>query len=172
LLQVRSCIARPRGIASFYVGRRDGNRLLYAGKVRSGFTEAEARDLREQPDPLIRKDSPLSEPVKKPKATWVEPVIIEAEVAYSTVTENALLREAVFKGVHEDQQSPAPPAARRRPSRAESSRGQSGVPRENILQLLPNAVPPSKEDSPRSGRRFGSGRLRISGAGRSRSFVG
>ena len=59
------------------------------------------RDLREQPDPLIRKDSPLSEPVKKPKATWVEPVIIEAEVAYSTVTENALLGEAVFKGVGE-----------------------------------------------------------------------
>ena len=73
-------------------------------------------------------------------------MIIEAEVAYSTVTENALLREAVFKGVREDQQSPAPPAARRRPSRAESSRGQSGVPRENILQLLPNAVPPSKEE--------------------------
>ena len=38
-----------------------------------------------------------AEPVKKPKATWVEPVM-EAEVAYSTVTENALLREAVFQG--------------------------------------------------------------------------
>jgi hypothetical protein len=32
--------------------------------------------------------------VKKPKATWVEPVI-EAELAYSTVTENALLRSGV-----------------------------------------------------------------------------
>ena len=49
------------------------DRLLYAGKVRSGFTEGEARDLRERLDPFIRKDSPLSEPVKKPKATWVEP---------------------------------------------------------------------------------------------------
>jgi bifunctional non-homologous end joining protein LigD len=93
--------AKPRKIASFYVGRREGDRLLYAGKVRSGFTEAEARDLREQLDPLIRKDSPLSEPVKKPKATWVEPVL-EAEIAYSTVTENNLLREAVFKGLRED----------------------------------------------------------------------
>jgi hypothetical protein len=37
-------------------------------------------------DPFIRKGSPLSEPVTKPKATWVEPVV-EAEVAYSTVTE-------------------------------------------------------------------------------------
>jgi bifunctional non-homologous end joining protein LigD len=69
-------------------------------KVRRGFTEAVARDLRERLDPFIRKDSALSEPVKKPKATWVEPVI-EAEIAQSTVTENALLREAVFKGLRE-----------------------------------------------------------------------
>jgi bifunctional non-homologous end joining protein LigD len=78
--------AKPRKIASLYVGRREGDRLLYAGKMRGGFTEAEARDLRERLDALIRKDAPLSEPVKKPEATWVEPVI-EAEVAYSTVTE-------------------------------------------------------------------------------------
>ena len=66
--------------------------------MRSGYTEGVARDLRERLDPFIRKESPLFEPVKKPKATWVEPVI-EAEVAYSTMTENALLREAVFKGL-------------------------------------------------------------------------
>jgi len=93
--------AKPRRIASLYVGRREGDRLLYAGKVRSGYTEAVARDLRERLDPFIRKDSPLSEPVKKPKATWVEPVV-EAEVGYSTVTENNLLREAVFRGLRED----------------------------------------------------------------------
>src|ERR671910_989146 len=97
--------AKPRKIASFYVGRREGDRLLYAGKVRSGFTEAVACDLRERLDPFIRKDSPLSEPVNKPKATWVEPVI-EAEITYSTLTEIALLREAVFKGLREDRELP------------------------------------------------------------------
>jgi bifunctional non-homologous end joining protein LigD len=137
--------AEPRKIASLYVGRREDDRLLYAGKVRSGFTQAGARDLRERPDPFIRNGSPLSEPVRKPRATWVEP-LVEAEVAYSTLTENALLREAVFKGLREDQQSPAPPAPLRRPSRAENIRRQTGVPRENILQLLPDAVPPSKEE--------------------------
>jgi bifunctional non-homologous end joining protein LigD len=95
--------AEPRRIASLYVGRRESDRLLYAGKLRSGFTEAVARDLRERLDPLIRKESPLSEPVKKPKATWMEPVI-EAEIAYSTLTENNLLREAVFKGLREDRE--------------------------------------------------------------------
>jgi bifunctional non-homologous end joining protein LigD len=100
--------AKPRKIASLYVGRHEGDRLLYAGKVRSGYTEAVARDLRERLDPFIRKDSPLAEPVKKPKATWVEPVI-EAEVAYSTVTEHGLLREAVFKGLREDREVPPAP---------------------------------------------------------------
>jgi bifunctional non-homologous end joining protein LigD len=137
--------ANPRKIASLYVGRREGDRLLYAGKVRSGSTEAVARDLRERLDPFIRKDPPLSEPVKKPKATWVEPVI-EAEVAYSTVTENNLLREAVFKGVREDRDVPAARPAVRTRSRRAGDRPRIAVPRENILQLLPDAVTPSKEE--------------------------
>jgi bifunctional non-homologous end joining protein LigD len=99
--------AKPRRIASLYVGRREGDQLLYAGKVRSGYTEAVARNLRERLEPFIRKTSPLSEEVKKPKATWVEPVI-EAEVAYSTMTENQLLREAVFKGLRDDRGVPPP----------------------------------------------------------------
>jgi bifunctional non-homologous end joining protein LigD len=95
--------ARPRRIASLYVGRRENGRLFYAGKARSGYTEAVARDLRERLDPYIRKDSPLSVPVRKPKATWVDPVI-DAEIEYSTVTADGLLREAVFKGLREDRE--------------------------------------------------------------------
>lgn len=34
------------------------------------------RDLRKRLDPYIRNITPLSVPVKKPKATWVEPVRI------------------------------------------------------------------------------------------------
>jgi bifunctional non-homologous end joining protein LigD len=71
--------ARPRKIASLYVGRREGDRLIYAGKARSGYTEQVAREVRERLDPLIIRKSPLSVPVKKPKATWVKPVI-QAEI--------------------------------------------------------------------------------------------
>jgi bifunctional non-homologous end joining protein LigD len=137
--------AKPRKIASLYVSRREGERLLYAGKVRSGYTESVARDLRERLDPFIRKDSPLSEPVKKPKATRAEPVIA-AEIAYGTLTENALLREAVFKGLSEDRDVPAAATPTGMPSRAGHRPARKGVPRENILQLLPDAVAPSKEE--------------------------
>jgi bifunctional non-homologous end joining protein LigD len=51
--------AKPRRIASLYVGRREGGRLLYAGKVGTGYTLAMQRDLRERLDPLIRNTSPL-----------------------------------------------------------------------------------------------------------------
>jgi bifunctional non-homologous end joining protein LigD len=136
--------ARPRKIASLYVGRREGDRLIYAGKARSGYTELVAREVRERLDPLIRKTSPLSVPVKKPKATWVEPVV-DAEIEYSAVTDDGLLRAAVFKGLRDDLAAPRVQA----PSMVPSTRRRSphiGVPRENILQLLPDAIVPTKEE--------------------------
>jgi bifunctional non-homologous end joining protein LigD len=136
--------ARPRKIASLYVGRREGDRLVYAGKARSGYTERVAREVRERLDPLIIKRSPLSVPVKKPKATWVQPVV-QAEIEYGGITDDGLLREAVFKGLRDDLPAvEAPPSAPTPAHRAGKGRG--GVPRENILQLLPDAVAPSKEE--------------------------
>jgi bifunctional non-homologous end joining protein LigD len=135
--------ARPRKIASLYVGRRDGGKLVYAGKVRTGYTEVTARELRERLDPLIRKKSPLSVAVKKPKATWVDPEV-EIEVEYGALTDDGLLREAVFKGFREDLKLPRLKAPRLVPS--SSHKPHVGVPRENILQLLPDAVVPSKQE--------------------------
>jgi len=117
--------AKPRRIASLYIGRHEGERLLYASKAQSGYSEADAREVRERLDPLIRKDTPLSVPVSKPKATWVEPVIEAA--------------------------APSPPVSARVPH-ARSSKGRGGVPRENILQLLPDAVVPSKAELAQGGQ--------------------
>ena len=136
--------ARPRKVASLYVGREQGEKLLYAGKVRTGYTEEIARELRERLDPFVISKSPLSEPVKKPKATWVEPVL-KAEVEYSGVTDDGLLREAVFKGLRDDLALQSEVTAKRR-SRARHSPRSLGVPRENILQLLPDAVAPAKDE--------------------------
>lgn len=139
--------ARPRKIASLYVGRREGDRLVYAGKARSGYTETVAREVRERLDPLIVRRSPLSVPVKKPKATWVKPVV-QAEIEYGGITDDGLLREAVFKGLRDDLPAvPAPPTAPARAHRGVAGgKGRGGVPRENILQLLPDAVAPSKDE--------------------------
>jgi bifunctional non-homologous end joining protein LigD len=78
-----------------------GPRLLYAGKARSGYSLPVAREVRERLDPLIISKSPLSEPIVKPKATWVRPDVL-AEIQFSGVTDRGVLREAVFKGLRED----------------------------------------------------------------------
>lgn len=135
--------ARPRKIASLYIGRREGERLVYAGKVRSGYTESLAREVRERLDPLIVRKSPLSHPIRKPKATWVRPEVL-AEVEYGGINEGGILREAVFKGLRDDLALPKVASPRIAP--AKLIKPKIGVPRENILQLLPDAVAPSKDE--------------------------
>ena len=86
---------------------------MYAGKARSGYTHATARELRKRLDPLIVKKSPLAEPVRKPKATWVKPDV-DVEIEYGGITDDGLLREAMFKGLRDDLEARPgyPPGAR------------------------------------------------------------
>jgi bifunctional non-homologous end joining protein LigD len=147
--------AKPRRIASLYVGRWIGKRLLYAGKVQTGYTMEMAREVRDVLDPYIIKQSPLTERVNKPKATWVRPEV-QAEVKFTGLTDEGLLREAIFKGLRDDVALPKVKAAAlsstRRPS---SPKPKIGVPRENILQLLPDAVAPTKEELARYWEKVG-----------------
>lgn len=84
-----------------YLARRDGARLLYAGKAENGFTGETARALRERLEPIAVRKSPLTKPVKKPKAHWVKPEML-VDVEYRAVTSDGRLRHASFKGVRED----------------------------------------------------------------------
>jgi bifunctional non-homologous end joining protein LigD len=152
--------ARPRRIASLYLGRRKDGKLVYAGKARTGYTEAIARELREQLDPLITKTSPLSEQVNKPKATWVTPAL-DAEIEYGGLTDDGLLREAVFKGIRDDLKKVSSPSIQ--PAARPRKAVHIGVPRENILQLLPDAVSPSKDELIRYWRKVGSRALHFLG---------
>jgi bifunctional non-homologous end joining protein LigD len=83
-------------------------------------------------------------PVHKPKATWVRPEI-QVEVKYTGLTDDGLLREAVFKGLRDDLALPQVKAPAIAPAGRSSEKPKIGVPRENILQLLPDAVVPAKE---------------------------
>src|SRR3954449_3300176 len=152
--------AHPRRIASLYLGRRKQGRLVYGGKARTGYSEAVARELREQLDPLITNTSPLAEPVNKPKATWVEPAL-DAEIEYGGLTDDGLLREAVFKGIRDDLRTVPSPSIQ--PSARPGKSVHIGVPRENILQLLPDAVAPSKDELIRYWRKVGSRALHFLG---------
>ena len=134
--------ASPRRIASLYLGRWEGDQLIYAGKAQTGFKQRMLYELRERLDPYIRKTSPLSIPVKKPKATWVEPAVL-AEIEYSALTAEKRLRAPIFKGIRDDLMAP-----RRGPRRTELRKQRpGGVSPSNILQLLPDAVVPTSRSA-------------------------
>ena len=75
-----------------------------------------------------------------------------AEIAYGGITDDGLLREAVFKGLREDLMTPEVkvlPRATRPPHAARPRKSETahiGVPLANVLQLLPDAVVPSKDE--------------------------
>ena len=77
--------------------------LRFAGRVGTGFTEAELSRLVRLLDPL-RRDTPPFDPEPKPRlkeAIWVEPEIV-VEVAFTEWTGVGILRHPSYKGQRED----------------------------------------------------------------------
>ena len=50
-----------------------------------------------QLDTVVSSKSKLTRPIKKPKATWVEPTFV-ADIEYRDITSEGLLRASSFKG--------------------------------------------------------------------------
>jgi ATP-dependent DNA ligase len=51
-----------------------------------------------QLETVVSPKSKLTRPIKKPKATWVEPMFF-ADVEYRDITSEGLLRQSSFKGL-------------------------------------------------------------------------
>jgi len=83
-----------------YLGRRNGNDLIYAGKVDHGFDKVSAADLQKRLKPLIRKTQPYAKRIAH-KGIWVEPKLL-AEVEYRAKSAEGKVRHPFFKGLRED----------------------------------------------------------------------
>jgi bifunctional non-homologous end joining protein LigD len=68
------------------------------GKVGTGWSRTVSSKIRKQLDTVVAANSPLTKPLMKPKATWVEPAFV-AEVEYRDITSEGLLRQSSFKGL-------------------------------------------------------------------------
>ncbi|HSD79962.1 MAG TPA: DNA ligase D [Solirubrobacteraceae bacterium] len=95
-------------IGALLVGVRDGEdgALRYAGRVGTGFTEAELDRLRALLAPLEQDRSPFAEaaaPAPKPPrgAVWVAPRLV-AEVEFRDWTQGGQLRAPSYKGMRDD----------------------------------------------------------------------
>jgi bifunctional non-homologous end joining protein LigD len=88
----------PAGVAALYLGKREGKDLVYLGKVGTGWSRAVSSQIRKQLDTVVSPKSKLTKPIKKPRATWVEPTFF-ADVEYRDITSEGLLRQSSFKGL-------------------------------------------------------------------------
>jgi len=96
--------AAHAGLGALLVGRYDGRRLLYAGRVGTGFSRALAAELRETLEGLVRSDCPFhTPPAGAPvrHARWVAPRLV-CDVAFSEWTSAGVLRQPAFRGLRDD----------------------------------------------------------------------
>jgi bifunctional non-homologous end joining protein LigD len=91
-------IKDPTGIAALYLAEQQGKELVYMGKVGTGWSRTVSSQIRKQLDTVVSPKSKLTKPVRKPKATWVEPSFV-ADIEYRDVTSEGLLRASSFKGL-------------------------------------------------------------------------
>ncbi|MBN9334935.1 DNA ligase D [Devosia sp.] len=94
---------KRRGFASLLLGSWEGKKLLYRGRVGTGFSQDLLTELDQRLAGLARKTSPF-EAVPKERARdvhWVTPELV-AEIAYTEFTEDDILRHPSFIGLRGD----------------------------------------------------------------------
>ncbi|RJQ56310.1 MAG: DNA ligase D [Actinobacteria bacterium] len=93
------------GFGALLIGVHDERgRLVFSGKVGTGFNERVLRELGERLRRLEQKESPFANEVPRPlrnKAHWVRPELV-AEVAFTEWTKDGMLRHPSFQGIRED----------------------------------------------------------------------
>jgi bifunctional non-homologous end joining protein LigD len=94
--------SREGRIGALLVGYHEGDQLVYAGKVGTGFTEAMLKRLQDLLEPLRRHASPFDAGVSPPRASiFTEPALV-GEFEFTEWTRTGQLRHPSFKGLRED----------------------------------------------------------------------
>ena len=92
------------GLGALLVGAYEGTRLVYAGRVGTGFSHAFALELRQRLDAMEQRECPFDPPVLKgPErlAHWVKPTLV-CNVRYTEWTNEGRLRHPAFEGLRKD----------------------------------------------------------------------
>jgi len=90
-----------KGLGALLVGRYDGKRLVYCGRVGTGFTHTVARDLRARLEAIEQPACPFDPAPSGPLARtghWVRPMLV-CEATFIEQTSAGVLRAPAFQGI-------------------------------------------------------------------------
>jgi bifunctional non-homologous end joining protein LigD len=88
-----------------YWDKQDGDDLVYAGKVGTGFSQAVLRDLHARLAELEVDESPCTRgPLPRKSVHWARPELV-AQVAFTEWTRDGQLRHPRFLGLREDKKA-------------------------------------------------------------------
>lgn len=88
-------------LGALLLGYHDDGVLRYGGKVGTGFTAADLRDLRARLEPLEVPDPPVVDPPREPTAHWVRPALV-VQVGFGEWSEAGRLRHPRYLGLRTD----------------------------------------------------------------------
>lgn len=95
------------GIGALLLGIHDEQgRLVYAGKVGTGFDTDTLDDIRKKLDAVRADAAPFHQVPKGVKGLWVRPKLV-AEVSFGAWTKDGLIRHSVFHGLRTDKSAGA-----------------------------------------------------------------
>lgn len=89
------------GFGSLLLGYYEGGKLVYSGKVGTGFNEDSLQDMYEKLKKLEQKASPFAIQPKERGIHWIKPELV-AQIKYSEWTETGSLRHPVFIALRND----------------------------------------------------------------------
>ena len=98
-----STSTKKKSFASLLIGTWEDGKLVYRGRVGTGFTVKSGQDLQQKLNERAIETNPFAE-VPRPVARtahWVKPELV-AEIAYTEITPDGVLRHPSFLGLRED----------------------------------------------------------------------
>ena len=147
-----------RTVGSLALGYFDKGKLVYAGRVGSGFSTAVADDLWRRLED-IRIAAPALDPLPPVEARrnvrWVKPQLV-AEVEMRGWTADGILRHAVFKGLRQDKEAadvaPEKPIVKSKSTKASKADQERAGARRPAHPSRPRAVARRRRDEAGAGR--------------------